>query len=50
MDLKRERELQANNVVVGVAGNMEPSTGVNKSWVPALKNFVGIIKSGSQSM
>lgn len=42
--------LQANNMIVGVAGNMEPSTRVNKSRVPALKDVVGIRKSGSESM
>ena len=31
-----ERIIQANDVIVGVAGNMKPSTSINESWIPAV--------------
>lgn len=38
---------QANDMIVGVAGNMEPSTGIDKSRVPALEDVVGVRKPAS---
>jgi len=45
-----ERIIQANDVIVGVAGNMKPSTSINEIWVPALKHVAGVRKPASQSM
>ena len=42
--------VQADHMIVGVTGNMEPSTGINQSWVPALQHVVGVRKPASQSM
>ncbi|KAK2974497.1 hypothetical protein RJ640_018662 [Escallonia rubra] len=40
----------ANDMVVGVASNMEPGARIDESRVPALQDMVGIRESASQSM
>lgn len=47
---KRGWFLQANHMIVGVTGNMEPSTGINQSRVPTLQHVVGVRKPASQIM
>lgn len=44
------RHLQTNNMVIGVAGNVEPGAGIDQSGVPALQNIGGVGEPASQSM
>lgn len=37
-------------MIVGIAGNMEPSAGIDKSGVPALQDMGGVGESASQSV
>lgn len=47
---KGEKFLQSNNVVVGIAGDVEPSARIDEGWIPALKNICGVGEPASQSM
>lgn len=37
-------------MTVVIAGNMEPSAGIDKSWVPALQHMGWVRESASQSV
>lgn len=45
-----ESILQANNVVIVIAGDMKPGTRINKSRIPTPKNIFRVRKSTPQSM
>lgn len=47
---ERERILHADDMIVGIAGNMEPSAGIDKGGVPALQDMGGVRESASQSV
>lgn len=43
---RRTKFLQSNYTVVSIACNMKPSTWINQSRIPALKNIIRIVQIG----